>query len=54
MTIACNRHMSGRDIHSTSIWPQGRMPGYRDWQFVSIAHEEGDKPDIRVLGNNLH
>jgi hypothetical protein len=29
-------------------------PGYRNWQFVSIAHEEGDKPDIRViLGNDV-
>jgi len=29
-------------------------PGYRDWKFVSIAHEEGDKPDIRViLGNDI-
>lgn len=25
MTIACNRHMSGRGIRSTSIWPKGRM-----------------------------
>ena len=23
--------------------------GYRDWPFVSIAHEAGDKPDIRVI-----
>ncbi|ANF89292.1 cytochrome P460 (plasmid) [Pseudomonas antarctica] len=29
-------------------------PGYRDWQFVSIAQENGDKPDIRViLGNDI-
>ncbi|MHC8322463.1 cytochrome P460 family protein [Pseudomonas sp. GB2N2] len=29
-------------------------PGYRDWQFVSLAHEEGKVPDIRViLGNDI-
>ena len=29
-------------------------PGYRDWPFVSIAHEAGDKQDIRViLGNDI-
>lgn len=29
-------------------------PGYREWPFVSIAHEAGDKQDIRViLGNDI-
>ena len=29
-------------------------PGYRNWQFVSLAHEEGKVPDIRViLGNDI-
>ena len=28
--------------------------GYRDWQVVSVAHEEGDLNDIRaVLGNDV-
>ena len=46
--------------------PQGATPdaspvfgvtlpaGYRDWPFVSIAHEAGEKQDIRViLGNDI-
>jgi Cytochrome P460 len=29
-------------------------PGYRDWKVVSVAHEEGDLKDIRVvLGNDV-
>ena len=29
-------------------------PGYRDWRFISVAHEEGDLKDIRViLGNDV-
>jgi hypothetical protein len=28
-------------------------PGYRDWRFISVAHEEGDLNDIRaILGND--
>jgi len=29
------------------------IPGYRDWRFISVAHEEGDLNDIRaILGND--
>jgi hypothetical protein len=29
-------------------------PGYRDWRFISVAHEEGPLNDIRViLGNDV-
>ncbi|HEV2801692.1 MAG TPA: cytochrome P460 family protein [Pyrinomonadaceae bacterium] len=29
-------------------------PGYRDWRFISVAHEEGDLNDIRaILGNDM-
>ena len=29
-------------------------PGYRDWRFISVAHEEGNLNDIRViLGNDV-
>jgi hypothetical protein len=29
-------------------------PGYRDWRFISVAHEEGDLNDIRaILGNDV-
>lgn len=28
--------------------------GYRDWRLISVAHEEGDKSDIRaILGNDI-
>ena len=29
-------------------------PGYRDWRFISVAHEAGDLNDFRaILGNDL-
>jgi hypothetical protein len=29
-------------------------PGYRDWNLISVAHEEGDLDDLRaILGNDL-
>ena len=29
-------------------------PGYRDWRFISVAHEEGSLNDIRaILGNDV-
>jgi cytochrome P460 len=28
------------------------LPGYRDWKFVSVAHEEGELHDIRVILGN--
>lgn len=29
-------------------------PGYRDWQFISVAHEAGNNNDIRgILGNDI-
>jgi hypothetical protein len=30
------------------------FPGYRDWRFISVAHEEGELNDIRaILGNDI-
>src|SRR4029450_3960741 len=29
-------------------------PGYRDWRLVSVAHEAGDRNDLRaILGNDI-
>ena len=28
------------------------LPGYRDWKFVSVAHEQGELHDIRVILGN--
>lgn len=45
---------TGPDVERSPIFGVALPPGYRDWQFVSIAHEEGDKADIRViLGNDI-
>jgi len=49
-TAPASRHADGETspIFVTKI-PQG----YRDWRFISVAHEEGDLNDIRaILGND--
>lgn len=43
----------GADAQGSPVFGVTLPEGYRNWQFVSIAHEEGEKPDIRViLGND--
>lgn len=45
---------TGADTERSPIFGVALPDGYREWQFVSIAHEEGDKADIRViLGNDV-
>lgn len=45
---------NGASTEGSPIFGVTLPEGYRNWQFVSIAHEEGDKPDIRViLGNDI-
>ncbi|MGV8916970.1 MAG: cytochrome P460 family protein [Pseudomonas sp.] len=40
------------DTQGSPIFGVTLPPGYRNWQLVSIAHEEGDKPDIRAIQGN--
>jgi hypothetical protein len=43
------------DLAATPVFDVYQMPaGYRDWKFVSVAHEEGNLNDLRaVLGNDI-
>jgi len=42
------------DDNGSPIFVTEIPPGYRDWRFVSVAHEEGDLNDIRtILGNDV-
>src|SRR5262245_28027293 len=42
------------DKDAAPIFVKEIPPGYRDWKVVSVAHEEGDLNDIRViLGNDV-
>jgi hypothetical protein len=44
----------GTDAEQSPVFGVALPHGYREWQFVSIAHEDGDKADIRViLGNDV-
>ena len=41
------------DGKATPVFVTKIVPGYRDWRFISVAHEEGQLNDIRViLGND--
>jgi Cytochrome P460 len=43
----------GGDGEAVPIFGIKIYPGYRDWRFISVAHEEGNLNDIRViLGND--
>jgi hypothetical protein len=45
---ACIRHADEVPVFVMQI-----SPGYRDWRFIPVAHEEGALNDIRViLGND--
>ncbi|MDR5780989.1 cytochrome P460 family protein [Caballeronia sp. LZ065] len=47
--------LSGTAQESTSpVFGVALPPGYRDWQFISVAHEAGNNNDIRgILGNDI-
>jgi len=48
-------HAAGQaDELATPIFGIKIPPGYRDWRVVSVAHEEGNNNDLRVvLGNDV-
>jgi hypothetical protein len=49
-TASASRHADGE---AAPIFVTQIPPGYRDWRFISVAHEEGDLNDIRaILGND--
>jgi len=49
-TAPASRHSNGK---AAPIPGFKIPPGYRDWKFISVAHEEGELNDIRViLGND--
>ena len=37
------------DGQAAPVYVKQIPPGYRAWRFISVAHEEGDLQDIRVL-----
>lgn len=47
------RSSRAADGQATPVFVTEIIPGYRDWRFISVAHEEGQLNDIRViLGND--
>jgi hypothetical protein len=49
-TATASQHADGE---AAPIFVTQIPPGYRDWRFISVAHEEGDLNDIRaILGND--
>ena len=50
-TGTTDRHVTAQE--SASIYVTKIPAGYRDWRFISVAHEEGELNDIRtILGND--
>ena len=50
-TANATRHA---DKEAAPVFVKTIPPGYRDWRFISVAHEEGDLNDIRaILGNDV-
>jgi hypothetical protein len=51
-TVTTSRHVTAQE--PTPVFVRKIPPGYRDWKFVSVAHEAGELNDIRaVLGNDI-
>ena len=47
-----SRHVTAQE--ATPIFVTNIPAGYRDWRFISVAHEAGELNDIRaVLGNDI-
>ena len=40
------------DAGAAPVFVREILSGYRDWKFVSVAHEEGELNDIRVILGN--
>jgi Cytochrome P460 len=49
-TASASRHADGE---AAPVFVTKMPPGYRDWRFISVAHEEGNLNDLRaILGND--
>jgi hypothetical protein len=48
-------HATGdTDVQAASVFGVKLPPEYRDWELISVAHEEGSNNDLRaVLGNDV-
>jgi hypothetical protein len=54
-TIVCAAQVLGQaDGEAAPIFGIKIPPGYREWQLISVAHEEGKLNDLRaILGNDV-
>lgn len=51
LTATASRHS---DQEATPVFVTEIPPGYRDWKFISVAHEEGNLNSFAsILGNDL-
>jgi hypothetical protein len=45
---------NGENVDASPMFGVTLPQGYRDWQFISVAHEAGNNNDIRgILGNDV-
>lgn len=52
--MAQDNHDAAPAANASPVFGVTLPPGYRDWKFISIAHEAGNNNDIRViLGNAI-
>ncbi|WP_250483272.1 cytochrome P460 family protein [Caballeronia sp. GaOx3] len=53
-TVAEESASSTADDRASPVFGVSLPPGYREWQFISVAHEAGNNNDIRgILGNDI-
>lgn len=54
ISISTQGSAAGPSPEASPVFGVTLPPGYREWPFISIAHEAGDNNDIRVvLGNEV-
>jgi len=54
VAVSTDRGAGHADEEAAPIFGVTIPPGYRDWRFISDAHEEGDLNDLRaILGNEV-
>src|ERR1700760_4932063 len=54
LSVKAQETTSASSIEASPVFGVTLPPGYRDWQFISVAHEAGNNNDIRgILANDV-
>ncbi|AMM18660.1 cytochrome P460 (plasmid) [Burkholderia sp. PAMC 28687] len=54
LSVAAEESTPDSSVQASPVFGVTLPPGYRSWQFISVAHEAGNNNDIRgILGNDV-